>query len=81
MKSEAASPITYVTSKAPPFLILHGDQDGLVPCEQSEELEEALKKAGVEATLQVVKGAGHDGAAFSLFIGTTVADFFKKYLH
>jgi acetyl esterase/lipase len=80
-KAKAASPITYVTSKAPPFLIFHGDKDSLVPCEQSEELQAALKKAGVKATLQVIKGAGHDGPAFSPFIGTTMTAFFKKYLN
>lgn len=54
-----ANPITYVTKDDPPFLIVHGDQDPLVPLHQSQMLEEALRKAGVPVKLYVVKGAGH----------------------
>lgn len=54
-----ASPVTYITKGDPPFLILHGDRDPVVPLVQSERFYEALKKAGVDATLHVVKGAGH----------------------
>jgi acetyl esterase/lipase len=55
-----ANPITYVTSKAPPFLIAHGELDMLVPVAQSELLFDAMKAANVPATLYVVPGAGHD---------------------
>jgi acetyl esterase/lipase len=58
-KAARANPITYVTRDDPPFLIMHGDQDPLVPLNQSELLFAALKKAGVDAALHVVKGAGH----------------------
>jgi dipeptidyl aminopeptidase/acylaminoacyl peptidase len=58
-KAARANPVTYVTADDPPFLIMHGDKDDLVPPGQSELLAEALKKAGVEATLHVVAGAGH----------------------
>jgi dipeptidyl aminopeptidase/acylaminoacyl peptidase len=42
-----ANPITFVTGDDPPFLIVHGDQDPLVPHHQSELLANALNKAGV----------------------------------
>ena len=58
-KAASANPITYVSKGDPPFLILHGDKDPLVPLNQSEILAAALKKAGVEVTFHVVKGAGH----------------------
>lgn len=58
-KAARANPITYVTADDPPFLIMHGDKDPLVPLNQSELLEAALKKAGVDVTFQVIKGAGH----------------------
>jgi acetyl esterase/lipase len=58
-KAARANPITYVTRDAPPFLIMHGDEDRIVPLNQSELLYAALKKAGAEVTLQVVRGAGH----------------------
>ena len=37
---------------------MHGDKDNFVPLAQSEVLAEALKKAGVEVKLKVVKGNG-----------------------
>jgi acetyl esterase/lipase len=53
------SPARLVTSKAPPFLLIHGDADILVPLQQSEVMLEALKKSGVPAELIVKKGGGH----------------------
>jgi acetyl esterase/lipase len=37
-----ASPINYVTKEAPPFLILHGEQDSAVPLEQAQVLYQKL---------------------------------------
>jgi dipeptidyl aminopeptidase/acylaminoacyl peptidase len=54
-----ASPITYITPEAPPFLIVHGDADRTVLPSQSEMLHEALQAAGIESTLHLVPGAGH----------------------
>jgi acetyl esterase/lipase len=56
-----ANPITYVTADAPPFLIVHGDRDPLVPHHQSELLASALEKAGVPVTFYTVEGGGHGG--------------------
>ena len=58
--SALADPITYVDPTDPPFLILHGDADPLVPHCQSELLYEALHDNGVQSTLVIVPGAGHD---------------------
>ncbi|MGC4866400.1 alpha/beta hydrolase fold domain-containing protein [Micromonospora sp. DT53] len=55
----AASPITYVTGQAPPLLLIHGDQDLVVPVGQSEELAAALTAVGAEVELSVVRGADH----------------------
>jgi acetyl esterase/lipase len=54
-----ASPITHVTPDAPPFLLLHGTADWLVPYSQSEALHTALTAAGVEARLVPVEDAQH----------------------
>ncbi|MFA5808936.1 MAG: alpha/beta hydrolase [Thermoleophilia bacterium] len=54
-----ASPVTHVSADDPPFLILHGAKDDLVPTEQSQELYDRLKAAGVPATLVMVENAGH----------------------
>jgi acetyl esterase/lipase len=58
-KAQRANPIAYVTRDDPPFLIMHGDRDETVPLNQSELLREALQRARVEVTFQVVSGAGH----------------------
>jgi len=59
--AKQASPTTYVCKECPPFLILHGKQDRLVPWKQSQELHEALEKAGATSELILVDDAGHDG--------------------
>jgi acetyl esterase/lipase len=53
------SPAQLVTSKAPPFLLIHGNADIVVPLQQSEVLLAALKGAGVPAELVVKEGGGH----------------------
>jgi len=56
-----ANPITYVTPDDPPFLVVHGDADLLVPHHQSELLEAALRKAGVRVRLVTIPGGPHGG--------------------
>lgn len=58
-KCAKASPLTYVTSDDPPFLIMHGDRDPVVPINQSELLVAALTKAKVKCVFQPVPGGGH----------------------
>jgi len=54
-----ASPLTYVSTDDPPFLLLHGDADKVVPFNQSEIFEAALRKANVKVKLVRVNGGGH----------------------
>ncbi len=58
-KVRRANPITYASPSDPPFLHLHGSADKLVPLNQSELLDAALKKVGVPSTLYVVVDGGH----------------------
>ena len=58
-KVSRANPITYVDRSAPPFLIVHGTLDRLVPFHQSQLLAAALEAAGVSVTLHSVEGGGH----------------------
>ena len=60
-QAKRANPITYVSADDPPFLIVHGDKDPLVPLQQSRELNMALTEAGVDTELVVVQGGGHGG--------------------
>ena len=55
-----ASPVQYVTPDAPPFLILHGEQDTAVPVEQAQVLYQKLLNASVQATLVTVENADHN---------------------
>ena len=54
------SPLFMVHAGAPPFLIMHGRQDKLVPFRQSELLHDSLLRAGVPCQLVVVENAGHN---------------------
>jgi len=78
-KCQRANPITYVTSDDPPFLIVHGDKDPLVPHNQSEILYKALQKAGVKAKFHTVPGGGHGGFKDPA-VEKMVEDFFEKHL-
>lgn len=84
-KALRASPVTYVSSDDAPFLVVHGDEDAVVPLSQSELLYKKLKQAKVPVSLHVVKGAGHGfrGADADWLEKTRiklVADFFNQYL-
>jgi acetyl esterase/lipase len=59
-RAKEASPITYVHRGCPPFLIMHGEKDPVVPVAQSQELNDALKAIGVDCTLEIVPGGGHN---------------------
>jgi len=62
--ARTANPLTYVNRDNPPFLIMHGDNDQLVPLAQSVILAKALIDAGVEVTMKTIHGAGHEGPQF-----------------
>ncbi len=79
-KAWAASPVSYVTPDDPPFLIIHGDHDSLVPVGQSWELHGALQRAGVPSTIHVIVGGGHGDHFDYKEIGPMVRDFFEKIL-
>jgi len=83
----AASPVTYITSDDPPFLILHGNKDTAVPIAQSQILYDQLTAAGVPATFVIVRNAGHGFAPTGGTISPTrqeisqmVVNFFNQHL-
>lgn len=55
-----ASPLTYLRAGAPPFLIVHGDQDPLASVWQTGIWETAVKKVGGDVTVEIRKGMTHD---------------------
>jgi acetyl esterase/lipase len=54
-----ASPVAHAVSGAPPFLIVQGAEDTVVPPGQSQELFTRLKALGDSAQLITVENAGH----------------------
>lgn len=80
-KADAVSPVHYVSKDAPPFLILHGTHDTLVPYAQSVQLQAALKGQGVPVWLQTLPGAGHGGPSFGKpAVQQLTLNFFDKFL-
>jgi len=73
------SPARLVTPQAPPFLLIHGDADPLVPLQQSQTMLAALKKAGVAAELIVKPGGGHPWPTLHEEV-QVIADWFDKQL-
>jgi acetyl esterase/lipase len=54
-----ANPADLARPGAPPFLLLHGDDDRIVTPAQTEMLHRALLAAGADSTRVVLAGAGH----------------------
>lgn len=82
-----ASPVTYASSSAPPFLIIHGDRDEQVLPEQSDVFYKKLVSANVPVRLVMVKNAGHGFSPVGSPMSPTraeithlVGDFFDQYL-
>jgi acetyl esterase/lipase len=85
-----ASPHFLVRENPPPFLIIHGTRDvgssrGQVPIEQSERFYEKLRRAGGDATLLKLDGAGHGftGSGDNKYAREALdaaAKFFEKHL-
>jgi acetyl esterase/lipase len=73
-ESAAASPVNYVSPDAPPLLVVHGEQDRIVPVGQSRELYERLAAVGAPAELRIVPGADH------CFVGADLAPLVQEGL-
>ncbi len=75
----AISPIFYVDQPQPAYLLMHGDEDRLVPIEFSYNFNDALLKYGHDITFVIVPRQGH-----GFFRGEgyydIILNFFKKHL-
>jgi acetyl esterase/lipase len=58
-KIAAASPLTYLDPKDPPFLLIHGDADKVVPAEQSRIAAARMTAAGVPVETIFLPGIDH----------------------
>jgi len=81
----AASPVTYVAPDNPPFLLLHSDNDHIVPPSQSKELAFLLTLTHVPTQLVIVHNGGHDfdqpgQSPDARQISATIVEFFIRTL-
>ncbi len=76
--AKQASPVTHVSKDDAPILIVHGTADNVVPFSQAEVFYQALKKAGVDATLVRIEGGGHGIGGPE--VQRRVLNFFEKHL-
>ena len=73
------SPALRVTKGAPPFLLIHGDADKVVPMEQSTMLQHALEEHDVPVELIVKAGGGHPWPTLHEEVAV-LADWFDRQL-
>lgn len=57
--TRALSPAEILTKEAPPILLVHGDNDKVLPLAQSNYMMDIAKKIGGNVSLQIIKNAGH----------------------
>lgn len=79
------SPQTWISKEAPPFLMIHGTADSLVPVEQSETMCSQLRQQGTPCDLYKVPGAGHginfwEGEPSMMGYKTKMMDWLKSLL-
>ncbi len=80
-KTMTASPMTYISHDDPPFLIVQGMLDCLVPWQQSQELYDALRANGTPVQLYLLPTAQHADSQFSdQEHAQIVSDFLDQYL-
>jgi len=58
-RATLASPIVHAGPGDPPFLLVHGTRDELVPVGHSRRMAAALRRAGTPATVLELRGKGH----------------------
>ena len=68
----AASPLDLISASSPPFLVIHGTHDSLVPLPEAQIFVSALLEAGVHAEFVEVLGAQHGFDAVSSHVSRHV---------
>lgn len=78
----AMSPINYVEKgkDVPPFLLIHGDNDPIVPYEQMTSLFEKMVECEYDVEAWRIEGAEHEGTFWSQDVYDVIGEFLKKNL-
>lgn len=78
-----ASPVSHVTTSAPPLLLIHSESDGVVPFTHSIEMAERYGNAGAPVEVVLIPDAPHPFWNFEEWFGETMdrsAAFFWRHL-
>jgi len=77
-----ANPINYIhkDKNYPPFLLLHGDEDDMVPFNQSVLMYNKLVETEKQVDFYKVKGAGHGRHFWTKEVLETVIQFLRAYV-
>ncbi len=78
-QARLSSPLHRVTKPEPPFLLIHGDADPVVPIEHSRKLVKAIAEAGGKSELIVKRGGGHPWLTMNEEV-KVLADWFDRQL-
>ena len=73
------SPITYISEKTVPMLVIHGNSDSVVPYCQSVNFSNELKKAGKLTDFITVEGGEHGPVTFNEDTFKAMVDFFNSH--
>ncbi len=63
-KLKTSNPMSYITDKTPPFLIMHGGEDKIMSITESKQLHEALCHNGIDSKFYFIKNAEHSGVVW-----------------
>jgi carboxymethylenebutenolidase len=67
--------------RMPPVLILHGEDDRVVPVSEATKLQQLLERAGTPYEIKLYPGAGHGFNGLQLMdAGRRTVQFLNKYL-
>jgi acetyl esterase/lipase len=76
----SSSPYRYVNASACPTLIMHGNQDAIVPYQQAEMLKDKLQSLGVTHVYKLYNGQGHGLEGVYLDVANEMVNFLNTHL-
>jgi len=77
--AKSLSPLHNIPKATPPYLLIHGDADPLVPLNQSQKFVDAVNNNGGAAELIIKEGGGHPWFTINEEVAI-MADWFEKQL-
>ena len=76
-----ASPVTYISEDAPPFFVIHGSRDSLIPVPEARRFVERLRDVSAAPVIYAeMKGAQHAFDVFPSYRTARVVEAVERYL-